>query len=286
MHEHSSFATEGSKIPCHVGVSCRRPKYPNASWLIASALVISASAFQNNVPRISRSNIVSTKRFPTAQWVVTEPDTILRMDPAEGKKPELGAFEDVYILSTDYERRPGDNLPSPSRVKKPRRKSPKKISVTTRKGGRVRRGGSTSGGEATLNVIDSSSGERASMTTNLPQRVSKARQRVQEKTRETIATHGKRSSTMPGFVERGMSGRQRAFDDGIKMAEQRSGKQISKIVDTPGMCDNLLCVQHSLSRSVLLTPCMFILLTIYLHPDIPCYRGKEATKEIEWRGDV
>ena len=91
---------------------------------------------------------------------------------------------------------------------------------------------------------------------------------------------------MPGFVERGMSGRQRAFDDGIKMAEQRSGKQISKIVDTPGMCDNLLCCPTQYFSIVLHTPCMFILLTIYFYLDVLCYRGKEATKEIEWSGDV
>ena len=56
---------------------------------------------------------------------------------------------------------------------------------------------------------------------------------------------------MPGFVERGMSGRQRAFDDGIKMAEQRSGKQISKIVDTPGMYDEAFTVlEHSVASSL------------------------------------
>lgn len=46
----------------------------------------------------------------------------------------------------------------------------------------------------------------------------------------TKKSTSRRSSTMPGFASRSTLGTQKAFRDGIKIAEQRSGK---KYVDTP-----------------------------------------------------
>lgn len=45
----------------------------------------------------------------------------------------------------------------------------------------------------------------------------------------SVVTSTSRSSTMPGFIERGSTDRQRAYEDGIKLAEQRTGK---KFVET------------------------------------------------------
>jgi hypothetical protein len=61
-------------------------------------------------------------------------------------------------------------------------------------------------------------------TTALPKRTPK-------KITPTTRRKDGRSSTMPGFASRNV-GQQRAFLDGIKMAEQRSG---TKFVDTPEM---------------------------------------------------
>jgi DNA-directed RNA polymerase sigma subunit (sigma70/sigma32) len=47
---------------------------------------------------------------------------------------------------------------------------------------------------------------------------------------ESTNANRSRSSTMPGFMERSSTDRQKAFEAGIKIAEQRSGK---KYVDTP-----------------------------------------------------
>lgn len=44
-----------------------------------------------------------------------------------------------------------------------------------------------------------------------------------------VTTPTSRSSTMPGFIDRPLTGRQKAFEDGIKIAERRTGK---KFVDS------------------------------------------------------
>ena len=219
-------------VSCPGGTGCRRRKYPRASFLVASALVVTASAFQTSLPHTSRDTVVTTRRFPTAQRVLTEPDTILRMDPVEGRRPDLGSLEDVYILSTDYDRLPGDNMVSARRVVKPRRKPPKKISLSTMSNKQVGKGPSKSRHAAKFDEFE----QQLSVVPNVSPKASIAREHTAAKEGRSTTSRGNRSSTMPGFVERGMSGRQRAFDDGIKMAEQRSGKQISKIVDTPGKC--------------------------------------------------
>lgn len=59
-------------------------------------------------------------------------------------------------------------------------------------------------------------------------RVRKERSPTKSRVRKT-ATRERKSSTMPGFMERNNSDRQKAYRDGIKMMEQRSGR---KFVDT------------------------------------------------------
>ena len=52
--------------------------------------------------------------------------------------------------------------------------------------------------------------------------------------RRTKAYSNRQMSTMPGFQNGGaFTGRQRAFRDGIKLVEERTGKKLSAIVDTP-----------------------------------------------------
>ena len=63
----------------------------------------------------------------------------------------------------------------------------------------------------------------------------------QRKGRKSVtATRGKsKSSTMPGFQERNanLSGRRRAHRDGIRIAEEKSGKKLEKIVNTQSSSD-------------------------------------------------
>ena len=230
MYEQPAVPRSAFSISCPGGTGCRRRKYPRASLLIASALVVTASAFPTSLPHTSRDTVVTTQRFPTAQRGLTEPDTILRMDHVEGRRPDLGSLEDVYILSTDYDRLPGDNMVSARRVVKPRRKSPKKISLSTMSNKQVGKGPSNSRQADELDERE----QQLNMVPSVSPKASIAREHTPAKDEGSAPSRGNRSSTMPGFIERGMSGRQRAFNDGIKMAEQRSGKQISKIVDTPG----------------------------------------------------
>jgi hypothetical protein len=65
----------------------------------------------------------------------------------------------------------------------------------------------------------------------LPERKrKKATTTTTTKTKKNSVASSRRSSTMPGFASRNTSATQKAFRDGIKIAEQRSGK---KYVDTP-----------------------------------------------------
>ena len=71
---------------------------------------------------------------------------------------------------------------------------------------------------------------RRSSKVAVPERKRKSRTST---TTTTTATRNK-SSTMPGFQERNvnLSGRRRAHRDGIRIAEERSGKNLEKIVNT------------------------------------------------------
>lgn len=54
---------------------------------------------------------------------------------------------------------------------------------------------------------------------------------IKEQQQRTTTTFSSRSSTMPGFLERTSTDREKAYQDGIKLAESRSGV---KYVDSPG----------------------------------------------------
>lgn len=71
---------------------------------------------------------------------------------------------------------------------------------------------------------------RKSSKVAVPERKRKSR----TSTTTTTTTTRNKSSTMPGFQERNvnLSGRRRAHRDGIRIAEERSGKNLEKIVNT------------------------------------------------------
>ena len=167
-------------------------------WALATAattlFVVSAypiSAFQSSAP-LHRHKRTNHRRS-TRQWTLTDPDILLR-EKVSRVSIDMAALEKAYSSSLHiHEQRPflDDNN---AIIALPERKRKKATAAAT-------------------NTTTAATNTAATNTTT-----------------KNKSTSSRRSSTMPGFASRNTSAAQKAFGDGIKIVEQRSGK---KYTDTP-----------------------------------------------------
>ena len=192
----------------------RKRSFPHSRLIVASAVALSVScgvAFQNRLPCASRPGLDNNRC--SSMGVVTDPNHLLQMQFDEPERSDITALENLYLRSTGKDGLSGELV----------EESPQKVPLGTAAKTKITkqvpdspirrvqfRGLST--------IPDSRSRKkRATLSSTSPA------DRILNEERVS------RSSTMPGFKERGNSDRQKAYRDGIKMAEQLSGK---KIVDT------------------------------------------------------
>lgn len=174
----------------------------------AFAISIScAGAFQNAFTTTqTTSNVRERVCSSTKLNVITDPRQILREN---GERVDMNALEDIYLLTTEGEGLSGnliETAPGDSSLNEDDG-NPKRIQF-----------------RGVSNTVD-----KRSRSKSLLGRAAPIRPKSSLKSTPTKATSRARSSTMPGFMERSSSDRQKAYRDGIKIAEQRSGK---KFVDT------------------------------------------------------
>lgn len=154
---------------------------------------------------------------------MTDPEQMLLMELADKRKSDLSAIQDMYLKSNGYdglgellEAAPTTTKKKPSNALKRKKVIPKveKVSKTT----------NTSDPSAPAKLVQFKGLSRTA-------RIRSSEPRAATKVGEKAATQG-RSSTMPGFSERGPTDREKAYKDGIKLAERRSGKDLSKVLNT------------------------------------------------------
>eukprot|EP00429_Kryptoperidinium_foliaceum_P004172 CAMPEP_0176011724 /NCGR_PEP_ID=MMETSP0120_2-20121206/5429_1 /TAXON_ID=160619 /ORGANISM="Kryptoperidinium foliaceum, Strain CCMP 1326" /LENGTH=565 /DNA_ID=CAMNT_0017344591 /DNA_START=217 /DNA_END=1911 /DNA_ORIENTATION=+ len=195
----------------------RKRSYAKASILFVSAVAISLShhgslAFQNPSAPSQRTRRRST---PTQIGVVTDPKKLLRMD-LDGNDLDRRLLEDLYLMATaESDGLTGEMVEGdPTQTKRTARKrakikktTPEAVEQSFRsvpdRSQRVQFKGLTTGKDGRF--------KRESLSRTPP--------RPRSSTTKAIS----RSSTMPGFSDKYLSSRQQAYEDGIKLAEQKSG---------------------------------------------------------------
>jgi RNA polymerase sigma factor (sigma-70 family) len=202
--------------------------------MAASTVALSfscAAAFQGSFAQLTQA-LPSTRRSQgslTTLAVVTDPDQLMQMEFFEKHEHDRNALEDIYKLATDSDGLSGDLVEDPPKMKRintQRESAPIKKSSTTEEvrpesERRVQfRGLST--------TPNPRSKKRKSLSKTPP--IVRSQVLIKEQQQRTSTTFSSRSSTMPGFMERSSTNREKAYQDGIKLAESRSGK---KYVDTP-----------------------------------------------------
>lgn len=185
---------------------------------MASAIALSmscAAAFQSSLTPTAKGAFVRSRGHATRLCVVTDPKQLMLMDISErDNQSDRNALEDIYLISTRDDGLFADLVEGSSKeLHVKRSNSAAKIKKTSMQF----RGLSTT-------PKSRAKGEE-SFTGNTPT----AKGETLSKERQRIPSTRVRSSTMPGFRERSNTDRQRAFRNGIKLAEQRTGK---KFVET------------------------------------------------------
>ena len=199
---------------------------------VVGALVVSAVALSMNGVSVSgfQSNGVGGRAHhqqrPLSQrFVVTDPTELLQMDfpdsDDEDEKIDLKALEDIYLLTTQSEGLSGDLIEEAptkqvARGKVGARKSNNNVATEPYLSRRPLQF------KGLTTIPDRKSRQRSSLTRSSPVQIS--RQPLTEE-RLNPPTRASRSSTMPGLLERNNGGRVKAFEDGIKIAERRSGRR-------------------------------------------------------------
>lgn len=153
--------------------------------------------------------------------VVTDPRQLMFIDTEGDDIFERSALEDIYLLSTHSEGLSGALIENP-----PVRQSLKsRDKAKIEKKNTVPQGNVISENRLQFNGLSTTVNKRARRKSSLR----RAPVIHSEESMQRRAPRRNQSSTMPGFLERGNSDRQKAYRDGIKIAEHRSGK---KHVDT------------------------------------------------------
>jgi hypothetical protein len=193
----------------------RKRSIRHSGLIVASALAFTvsyASAFQSSLQGVSTPSIGSRSSL-TRRNVVTDPKQLMLITENDDSF-DRNALEDVYLLSTDDGL--SGNLIENAPLK--RAKIKKTSSLDLAKGSRT-----TNANRIQFNGLSTTQSRKKRSLSKTPPVINSEREVLHRPTRAN------KSSTMPGFMERDSSDRQKAYRDGIKIAEQRSGK---KHVDT------------------------------------------------------
>jgi hypothetical protein len=166
---------------------------------------------------------------------VTDPDTLLR-DTIRRRSVDLEALENVYNLSGGFDessRIEQDSIETMS-SKRPEKKREVKDKGSLRESNKdVEAMRLQTIGDNSQEVLgremtdDEWSAELGKIN------LEAIRQAIGGAADTSAKTKRSRSSTMPGFGTKHMTGSERSFRDGIRLAEQRSGRQLSQYVDKP-----------------------------------------------------
>lgn len=154
---------------------------------------------------------------------MTDPEHLLRTQPAEERRSDLSAIQEMYLISTGYDGL-GELLEAAPTTAKKASSNVVKQKRVMREVQKVPKTTDASGSSATSKPIQFKVLSTAA-------RIRKSRPRAVTGAGEIAATKS-RSSTMPGFSERGPTDREKAYKDGINLAERRSGKNLSKLSNT------------------------------------------------------
>jgi DNA-directed RNA polymerase sigma subunit (sigma70/sigma32) len=216
--------TDNMKVMQSKGLK-RKRTVQHSGFLVASALAFTmsyATAFQNSFNHM-RKPADMRRASPAKLHVVTDPRQLMFVDTEGDDRFERSALEDMYLLSTDSEGLSGMLIENP----------PVRQSLKSRDKSKMKK-------ENTVEVLEENViSENRLQFNGLSTTVNKRARRKSslrrapvihsEESMQRRAPTRNMSSTMPGFMERGNSDRQKAFRDGIKIAEHRSGK---KYLDT------------------------------------------------------
>eukprot|EP00980_Cylindrotheca_fusiformis_P007525 scaffold1561_cov129-Cylindrotheca_fusiformis.AAC.17 len=196
----------------------RKRSVHRSGLMVASALAFTmsyAAAFHNALRQVKRpaeTGCVSKSRLN----VVTDPRQLMLVKTDD--RVEMSALEDIYLLSTDAEGLSGALIENPPRRR--RRESTRKPK-TTKVRKTAKNGDGMSEHRRQFNGVSTNVNNGARKNVS-PRRVPliNSEERMQKQSPSS------KSSTMPGFMERRNSDRQRAYRDGIRIAERRSGRKI------------------------------------------------------------
>lgn len=155
--------------------------------------------------------------------MMTDPEHLLRMELAEKRRSDLSAIQDMYLISTGYDGL-GELLEAAPTTTKKKSSNVVKQKKVVRKVEKVLKPTDASEPSATTKPV-----QFKGLSTTA--RIRNSGPRTTTKAGEKAATKS-RSSTMPGFSDRSPTDREKAYTDGINLAERRSGKNLSKLLNT------------------------------------------------------
>jgi hypothetical protein len=208
-----------AKSPKRLG---RKRAFNVAGLLVASAVamsITSAAAFQSSS---MNGRAHHKESLLTQHHVVTDPSQLMQMEFPDSDDYDRRALEDIYLLTSAVEGLSGKLVEDAPTQRIARKKVGKQKSKSYTNGESLPHRPPQFRGLTTSH--DRKPRKRNSLVRSSP--TVKSRALLSEQRRNSNMS---RSSTMPGFIERSNSGRVKAFNDGIKIAEQRSGR---KFVDT------------------------------------------------------
>jgi hypothetical protein len=216
MNMLTSRGREQSKMNLRNNGSLGRKRSRVCLATFASALAISVTAvgaFQFSLPHHPQALSPRLKESTPGEPLYLSKIRLQSTRLSVAVDPEIFLREHVELRSTAPLARPLNGATTVQR------KVPPKIHIKTRSTPKLRDDGITARKAQTISVPRSSVALKSS-TTALPERKKKK--------------HSKRqTSTMPGFQTGSLTGRQKAFRDGIKMVERNTGKKISAALNTP-----------------------------------------------------
>lgn len=203
----------------------RKRSYSKAGLFVASAVALSLStgsnAFQTPMQSM-RSNQASSN---SKLGVVTDPKQMMEIDLEDMDGFDRRTLEDIYLIATTD----SDGLSGEMMEGKPTRRLSKPRMSTKITKTKITKSRAVPSPDAieSDNMRTASRVQFKGLTMGPDGRYKKdSLSRTAPKPRSTIS----RSSTMPGLTSSSKTGNMVAFEDGIKIAEQRSGR---KYIDTP-----------------------------------------------------
>mmetsp|Transcript_16402 Transcript_16402/g.46963 ORF Transcript_16402/g.46963 Transcript_16402/m.46963 type:complete len:579 (+) Transcript_16402:223-1959(+) len=207
----------------------RKRSFSKAGFLIASAVALSLSgastAFQSSLASLDRGNQARSAATMTQLAVVTDPKDVLLMELKGRDGINRRVLEELYLIATtDSDGLSGEMVEGVPSRRRSKVRTKAKIKMTSPPP-EIEGYGDTED----MLFNEPSRVQFKGLSTGRDGRTRRDSLSRTPPTPRSVVTSTSRSSTMPGFIERGSTDRQRAYEDGIKLAEQRTGK---KFVET------------------------------------------------------